>query len=89
MSSNLLALKCAVGHARHRIAKPVPSPQDKEEEFFRREIQETMAAWRHAANHFREATDRSLIDQAAYDVLSAKARYAYLLTQARQRGIQF
>ena len=44
-------------------------------------------SWRYAENHFREATDQDLIDQASYDLLSAKSRYAYLLKQARSRGL--
>lgn len=58
----------------------------KEEEFFRREMKSALDAWQYAENHFREATDQDLIDQAAYDLLSAKARYTYLLKQARRRG---
>jgi len=61
--------------------------QTREEAFFRQEIQKTMDAWRYAENHFREATDQDLIDQASYDLLSAKSRYAYLLKQARSRGL--
>jgi len=61
--------------------------QTREEAFFRQEIQKTMDAWRYAENHFREATDQDLIDQASYDLLSAKSRYAYLLKQARNRGL--
>jgi len=64
-----------------------PQNQTREEAFFRQELQKTMDAWRYAENHFREATDQDLIDQASYDLLSAKSRYAYLLKQARSRGL--
>ena len=58
-----------------------------EEDMLRQELQRTMDAWHHAENHFREATDQDLIDQASYDLLSAKSRYAYLIKQARSRGL--
>ena len=61
-------------------------PQD-EEDMYRQELQRTLEAWQHAENHFREATDQDLIDQATYDLLSAKSRYAYLLKQVRNRGL--
>ena len=59
----------------------------RDEVFLRQEIQRTMDDWRHAENRFREATDVDLIDQAAYDLLSAKSRYTYLLKQSRLRGL--
>ena len=58
-----------------------------EEDMYRQELQRPLEAWQHAENHFREATDQDLIDQATYDLLSAKSRYAYLLKQVRNRGL--
>ena len=58
-----------------------------EEDMYRQELQRTLEAWPHAENHFREATDQDLIDQATYDLLAAKSRYAYLLKQVRNRGL--
>jgi len=87
MSSNLTALKQAVGQVCRKVSGRSPSPGIGEEEFFRRELKAAMDAWQYAENHFREATDQDLIDQAAYDLLSAKSRYTYLLKQARQHGL--
>ena len=88
MSSNLTALKQAVAQARRKVTGHTPAPQVKEEERLRRDLQAALDAWQYAENHFREATDQDLIDQATYDLLSAKARYTYLLKQARGRGVQ-
>ena len=70
-----------------RFIKRNPSPCCDEEDMFRQELQRTLEAWHHAENHFREATDQDLIDQASYDLLSAKSRYTYLLKQVRSRGV--
>ncbi|MBQ8590528.1 MAG: YaaL family protein [Firmicutes bacterium] len=87
MSTNLAMFKSVAGGVRRYFRKdPVPS-NNREEIMFRQELEKTMEDWRHAENHFREATDQDLIDQAAYDLLSAKSRYAYLLKQARNRGL--
>ena len=70
-----------------RFNKRRASAHCVEEDMFRQELQRTLEAWQHAENHFREATDQDLIDQATYDLLSAKSRYTYLLKQVRARGL--
>lgn len=86
MYSHFTELKQALGMACQKLTGRSPSFKPGEEEFFRRELKAAMDAWQYAENHFKEATDEDLIDQAAYDLLSAKSRYTYLLKQARQRG---
>lgn len=44
--------------------------------------------WEQARRYFECVTDRDLVDQAIHLVLAAEKRYAYLLKQARMRGIR-
>lgn len=38
---------------------------------------------------FNELTDRDLIDCTSYDILAEKARYAYLIKEAKKRNLHF
>ncbi|MBE6034861.1 DUF2508 family protein [Aminipila sp.] len=38
---------------------------------------------------FNELTDSDLIDYATYDLLAEKARYAYLIKEAKKRNLHF
>ncbi|WP_207635408.1 YaaL family protein [Thermaerobacter subterraneus] len=53
-----------------------------------RAVEEARRDWEQARLYFECVTDRDLVDQAIHLVLAAEKRYAYLLKQARQRGIQ-
>ena len=44
--------------------------------------------WEQARRYFECVTDRDLVDQAIHLVTAAEKRYAYLLKQARRRGVQ-
>lgn len=53
-----------------------------------RAVEQARRDWEQARLYFECVTDRDLVDQAIHLVLAAEKRYAYLLKQARQRGIQ-
>ncbi|WPD19129.1 YaaL family protein [Thermaerobacter composti] len=51
-------------------------------------IDQARRDWEQARRYFECVTDRDLVDQAIHLVLAAEKRYAYLLKQARLRGIR-
>lgn len=51
------------------------------------EIAKARSAWVQAETLFNEATDKTLIDHAIYDMMAAKTRYSYLLQTAKERGV--
>lgn len=40
-------------------------------------------------SNFNELTDSDLIDYTSYDILAEKAKYSYLIKQAKKRNLHF
>lgn len=86
-SSNFIGVKDAVGRA-YRSFLNIPVPQSEEEQLVSA-IKSARRDYKMAESRFNEAGDSDLVDQAIYDMLSAKTRYTYLMKQARDKGIHF
>ncbi|GAB6877361.1 hypothetical protein JCM13210_24530 [Thermaerobacter litoralis] len=66
----------------------VPAPADPDDFDWVGAVEQARRDWEQARLYFESVTDRDLVDQAIHLVLAAEKRYAYLLKQARRRGIQ-
>ena len=66
----------------------VPVPQD-EGQMIISNLKEVHNKIARSESIFNELTDNDLIDYATYDILAEKARYAYLIKQAKKRNLHF
>ena len=64
----------------------VPVPMTEEQQLMD-SIGKAHAECQMAENRFNQATDPDLIDQAIYDMMAAKTKYAYLLKSAKERNL--
>lgn len=66
----------------------IPSPQSENEILISslRQVNDKIAR---SESMFNELTDKDLIDYASYNILAEKARYAYLIKQAKKRNLHF
>ncbi|WP_205666547.1 DUF2508 family protein [Aminipila luticellarii] len=66
----------------------VPEPPDENQRIISnlKEVHNKIAC---SESMFNELTDNDLIDYATYDILAEKARYAYLIKQAKKRNLHF
>ncbi|MHC1722621.1 MAG: DUF2508 family protein [Aminipila sp.] len=65
-----------------------PVPQD-ESQMLISNLKEVHNKIARSESIFNELTDSDLIDYATYDILAEKARYAYLIKQAKKRNLHF
>lgn len=65
-----------------------PVPQD-ESQMIISNLKEVHNKIARSESIFNELTDSDLIDYATYDILAEKARYAYLIKQAKKRNLHF
>lgn len=87
MSSNFIGVRSAVGRA-YRSFLNIP-PQPTEDDKLIAAIRDARRDYHLAESRFNEANDQYLVDQAIYDMLSAKTRYTYLMNQAKEQGVHF
>lgn len=81
MEKNFLGMR-GVADRVYRHFLNVPDTQTSQEKLFS-EIREAESAWKLAEGRFNEVTDPDLIDFATYDIMAAKARYEFLIKQAK------
>lgn len=65
----------------------LPAAVDPDEQLLL-SIHSAKAEWSTAERRFNEATNADMIDCASYSLLAAKARYMYLLKEAKAKGLQ-
>ena len=65
----------------------IPAPFDEEKQLID-SLHSAKMEWKLAERRFNEATSAEMVDCASYSLLAAKARYMYLLKEARERGLQ-
>lgn len=86
-SNNFIGVKDVMGRA-YRSFLNIPTAPT-EEELLISAIRGARRDYKMAESRFNEATEQELVDQAIYDMLSAKTRHAYLMKQAKDKGIRF
>lgn len=82
---NFNGLKEAFNKA-YRQFLNVPVPMTEEQQLMQ-SISKAHAECQMAENRFNQATDPDLIDQAIYDMMAAKTKYAYLLKSAKEMNL--
>lgn len=87
MGSNFIGVKDVVNRAyRSFLNIPVAPNAD---DILISAIKKSRRDYHLAEMRFNEATDQHLVDQAIYDMLSAKTQYTYLMKQAKDKNIHF
>lgn len=87
MGSNFIGVKNAMERVYKNFLN-VPSKRTEEDELLGA-IRTARMDYKMAESRFNETSESDLVDQAIYDMLSAKTRYTYLMKQARDRGLRF
>ena len=62
---------------------------ESDDDFLLRSIDQARNELARAEALFNELTDQSAVDYASYSILAARAKYAYLLDQAKKLHIHF
>ena len=87
MGSNFMGVKGAMNRA-YRSFLNIPTPPT-EADILLCAIQNARRDYQLAESRFNEAAEQDLIDQAIYDMLSAKTKYTYLMKKAKEKDLQF
>ncbi|QIB70203.1 DUF2508 family protein [Aminipila butyrica] len=66
----------------------VPQPPD-ENQLLLSDLRAVHHKLARSESMFNELTDKDLLDCATYDILAEKARYAYLIKEAKKRNLHF
>ena len=86
-SNNFIGVKDIMGRAyRSFLNIPVAPTED---DLLISAIKGARRDYKMAERRFNEATNQDLVDQAIYDMLSAKTKYTYLMKQAREKDLHF
>ncbi|WP_165445136.1 DUF2508 family protein [Bacilliculturomica massiliensis] len=86
-SNNFIGVKDIMGRAyRSFLNIPVAPTED---DLLISAIKGARRDYKMAESRFNEATNQDLVDQAIYDMLSAKTKYTYLMKQAREKDLHF
>lgn len=84
----LTGLINALGGLYSKINQPKYEELDDEEQLIE-SVRKAYEEWQSAENFFHNVnTDPDLVDHAIYKLESTKARYTYLLKQAKENGIK-
>jgi hypothetical protein len=70
-----------------RLRRSFGTAKEKEEREILAYIKTAHSEVEQADSLFNEMTDAAAVDYAAYQLLAAKARYAYLIQLAKERGL--
>ncbi|MDO4553468.1 MAG: YaaL family protein [Bacillota bacterium] len=84
MEKRFLGAKTAGRVYRHFMN--LPAPIDPEAQLLQ-SIRSAREEWTSAERRFNEATNADMVDCASYSLLAAKARYMYLLKEAKEKGV--
>lgn len=87
MGAHFIGVKGAMGRVYKNFLN-VPSKPTEEDELLGA-IRNARKAYKMAENRFNEAGHSDLVDEAIYDMLSARTRYTYLMKQAKEQGLRF
>lgn len=87
MGSNFIGVKDAVNRA-YRSFLNIPTTPTENDQLVAA-IKGARRDYQMAEQRFNEATDQHLVDQAIYDMLSAKTKYTYLMNQAKEKNLHF
>ena len=82
--SNLIS---ALGNLYNKVSQPKTQELDEDTELAQCAIK-ACEEWQSAENFFHSVSDPDLIDHAIYKLEASKARYVYLLKQAKAEGIK-
>lgn len=87
MGSNFIGVKDVMGRA-YRSFLNIPVPLTENDQLIYA-IKGARRDYQLAERRFNEAADSDLVDQAIYDMLSAKTKYTYLMKQAKEKNLHF
>lgn len=84
---NFSSLVSALGNLYNKVSQTSDQETDENKELAQCVIK-AHEDWQSAENFFHSVSDPDLIDHAIYKLEASKARYVYLLKQAKAEGIR-
>lgn len=84
---NFGSLVSALGNLYNRVNQTNEQIVDEDQELVQ-SVMQAYEEWQSAENFFHSVSDPDLVDHAIYKLEATKARYIYLLKQAKANGIR-
>lgn len=84
---NFGSLVSALGNLYNRVNQTSEQIADEDQELVQ-SVMQAYEEWQSAENFFHSVSDPDLVDHAIYKLEATKARYIYLLKQAKANGIR-